>query len=90
MSLESKKSWFGNSKYPAKVYFMCGWPLLLVFIGGAIGGFCAALAFSINLKIYKSELLNPLKIILNVLTGFITVLVWFIVATSLGQYFLHN
>jgi hypothetical protein len=29
-------------KLPLKVHLMCGWPLLLVAVGGAIGGFSEA------------------------------------------------
>ena len=33
---------------------MCGWPLILVAIGGLIGGALGAAAYAINLAIYKS------------------------------------
>ncbi len=90
MPSETKKSWFSNNKYPTKVYLMCGWPLLLVLIGGAIGGLLAALAFSINLKIYKSDLPNIAKIILNILTGFMALILCFMIGLYLRSYFLSK
>ncbi len=38
-----------KAKLPPLAYLMCGWPLLLVAIGGAIGGCLGGAAFGVNL-----------------------------------------
>ncbi len=43
-------------KLPASAHVLCGWPLLLVLIGGAIGGGLGGAAYAINIGIYKSSL----------------------------------
>lgn len=65
---------------PSYVHILCGYPLIMVFIGGAIGGGLGALAYMVNIMIYKSKLLLPVKIILNVLTGMSAVAIWAIIA----------
>jgi hypothetical protein len=56
-------------KLSAKVHLMCGWPLALVVIGGAIGGGLGGAAYGINVAIYKSRMPTPAKIALNILAG---------------------
>lgn len=90
MSLDTKTTWFGKHKYPTKVYLMCGWPLLLVLIGGAIGGALGALAFSMNLKIYNSALSNPVKVILNMMAGATAIAMSFVASFMLRKYFLNQ
>ena len=63
---------------PKKAYIICGWPLVLVIIGGAIGGLLGGAAFGINLKIYKSSLPIAAKIIFNILTGAAAYILWVI------------
>jgi hypothetical protein len=64
------------AKLPGAAYVLCGWPLLLVAIGGAIGGGLGGAAFGVNLKIYKSNLPTAAKIVLNLLTGFAAIGIW--------------
>jgi hypothetical protein len=72
-----------KTKLSFKVHAMCGWPLLLIIMGGAIGGGLGGLAYGINIAIYKSKLSNALKIILNIIVGLSAFIVWFIIATQL-------
>ena len=58
-----------RNKLPASAHVMCGWPLLLVAIGGAIGGGLGGAAYGINIAIYKSKLPVAAKILLNLVTG---------------------
>ncbi len=64
------------AKLPAGAYVLCGWPLFLVAIGGAIGGGLGGAAFVINLKIYKSNLPTAAKVALNLFTGFAAIGIW--------------
>ena len=41
-----------TAKYPAKAHAYAAWPLVLIFIGGAIGLVYSVMAYFINLKIY--------------------------------------
>ena len=45
-----------DEKLPPLAHVVCGWPLLLVIIGGAVGGGLGGLAYGINVAIYKSRL----------------------------------
>jgi hypothetical protein len=62
---------------------MCGWPLMLVAIGGAIGGALGGAAYGINVAIYKSSLPVVVKIALNVLVGLSAVVTWFAAALAI-------
>lgn len=87
MENQSTKKGFFNQGLSTSAYLMCGWPFVLVLVGGAIGGGLGALAYYINLKIYKSNLSNTYKIILNILTGISAMILWYLIAVSIRVYF---
>ena len=87
MENQTTKKGFFNQGLSTSAYLMCGWPFILVFVGGAIGGGLGALAYFINLKIYKSNLSNTYKVVLNILTGIGAMIVWFLIAVSIRVYF---
>lgn len=87
MENQATKKGFFNQSLSTSAYLMCGWPFILVFVGGAIGGGLGALAYYINLKIYKSNLSNAYKVILNILTGISAMIVWYMIAVSIRVYF---
>lgn len=87
MENQSTKKGFFNQGLSTSAYLMCGWPFVLVLVGGAIGGGLGALAYYINLKIYKSNLSNAYKVILNILTGISAMIVWYLIAVSIRVYF---
>ena len=72
-----------QEKLPPLAYAICGWPLLLVAIGGAIGGGLGGAAFGINIAIYKSSMPIAAKCVLNILTGLAAVGIWFAVALAI-------
>ncbi len=72
-----------QNKLPTSVHVMCGWPLLLVAIGGAIGGGLGGGAYGINIAIYKSKLPVPVKILLILLTGFAAIGIWAALAIAI-------
>ena len=64
---KQKKNIFMNLKWYE--HLMAGWPLILVFAGGAIGGVCGALAYFLSAKTFNSELPNHLKYIYSLIIG---------------------
>jgi len=66
------------------VYLACGWPLLLVLVGGLIGGALGGAAFGINMAIYKSQLPLAVKIILNPIVGVAAIVLWLVIAVAIG------
>lgn len=73
-----------EAKLPTIAYVLCGWPLLLVAIGGAIGGGLGGAAFAVNLGIYKSSMPLALKVVLNIVTGLAAVAIWFGIALAIA------
>ena len=67
-------------KLSTKAHVICGWPLILVTIGGAIGGGLGGLAYGINLTIFKSQLSTPAKVYLNMATGLSAFGIWLVIA----------
>ena len=70
-------------KLPPVAHALCGWPLALMFVGGAIGGALGGAAYGINVVIYKSRLPIVVKVVLNVLAGVAAMGVWFVIALAL-------
>ncbi|MCH4246960.1 MAG: hypothetical protein LKF82_03850 [Acinetobacter populi] len=79
-----------KEKLPMRVHVWCGWPLILVFIGGALGGGLAGLAYILNLKVYKSELKIPIKNLLNFLIGVSAFVLWFVVHQFVIAYYFNR
>ena len=75
-----------KAKLPPLAYAMCGWPLLLVAIGGAIGGGLGGAAFGINVVIYRSKLPIPVKVVLNVAAGLAAFGIWLAIAVAIQSY----
>ena len=67
-------------KVTPMVHVMCGWPLILVFFGGAISGALGGLAYAANLAVYKSDMPGPLKVILNPVIGILAIALWYLIA----------
>jgi hypothetical protein len=74
-------------KLPPLAYLLCGWPLLLVAVGGAIGGGLGGAAFGVNVIIYRSKLPLPAKIALNLISGLAAIGIWLAVAVAIEMYF---
>ncbi len=75
--MEIKKE---KPKLPISVHFMCGWPLFLVAVGGAIGGGLGGAAYGVNLAIYRSNMSTPIKVVLNLATGASAIILWIVLA----------
>jgi len=58
-----------------------GLPIVLIFIGGALGAFFGVVAFSISTKIFRSELNGFAKFILSAIVSAIAVVLYLFLAT---------
>ncbi len=72
-----------SSKLPLGAHVLCGWPLLLAAVGGALGGGLGGAAYVINIAIYKSTLPVPVKAVLNIVTGIAAIAIWFAIALAI-------
>ena len=45
----------------------CGLPLILLFVGGALGGACGGLGYGISTAVFKKAMPTPVKYVLSVL-----------------------
>ena len=75
-----------NKKLPLKAHLICGWPIFLIFIGGAIGGVLGVAAYYFNITLYKSDLPLKAKITQSLLAGlgaFVALFVFAMVMTGL-------
>jgi hypothetical protein len=70
-------------KLPMIAHILCGWPLILVFVGGAIGGALGGVAYAVNISIYKSKLPGVLKFVLNPLVGIMAIGIWYMISAML-------
>ena len=57
----------------------------LVVLGGAIGGALGAVAYGINIAIYKAKMPVMFKLILNLGVGFSAIAVWLLIALALRK-----
>jgi hypothetical protein len=72
-------------KLPMIAHILSGWPLILVFIGGAIGGALGGVAYAVNISLYKSNLPGVLKFMLNVLVGILAIGIWLTISAMLKR-----
>jgi hypothetical protein len=70
-----------SQKLTPLVHVLCGWPLILVFFGGAIGGALGGLAYGINVAVYRSKLPVVLKAFLNPIVGVLAFILWLVIGT---------
>jgi len=69
-----------KEKLPAYAHILCGWPLLLVAVGGFIGGGLGGLAYGVNVGIYRSKKIPVIaKVFLNLVVGASAVILWLVI-----------
>ena len=66
-------------------HMLCGWPLILVFLGGAIGGLLGGIAYGANVAIYKANIPSPVKFVLNPVIGFSAIGLWLVIAKAITR-----
>ncbi len=57
-----------------------GWPVLLLFVGGALGAVAGIIGFSINARIFRAEMNSALKYLVSGAVSALSVLAYFIAA----------
>ena len=72
-----------GSKLSNSAHVMCGWPLILVGVGGALGGALGGGAYVINVAIYKSHLPAAAKVALNLVCGVVAFALYWVIAREL-------
>lgn len=75
-----------KQKLPIGIHLVCGWPLLLVALGGAVGGALGGIAYSINIAIYRAKLPLYAKIALNIIVGISAIGIWYTIANMVNKY----
>jgi hypothetical protein len=73
-------------KLPAWAHLVCGWPLVMVGFGGAIGGGLGGAAYGVNLWIFKSRLPLVAKVALNVFAGIAAFVLWATIASAIHSH----
>lgn len=66
---------------------VCAWPILLIFIGGAIGGACGGAAWAVNMRIMSSAMSAPMRYGLVVLSGVGAFVVYLAIVFALATAF---
>ncbi len=62
-----------------------GWPVLLLFVGGALGAVAGFIAFSVNIRIFHSSLGRVEKYLLTAAISAVAVMVYMVVAALLAS-----
>jgi hypothetical protein len=75
-----------SAKLPGWAHLACGWPLVMVAFGGAIGGGLGGAAYGVNLWIFKSRLPLPAKVALNVFAGCAAFVLWATIASAIQSH----
>jgi hypothetical protein len=68
---------------PAWAHVVCGWALIMVAFGGAIGGGLGGAAYGVNVLIFKSRLPIAVKVVLIALTGLGAIALWALIASAI-------
>jgi hypothetical protein len=57
-----------------------GWPILLIFIGGALGAIAGFIGFLINTRIFRAQMSGILKYVVTGLVSLLAVVAYFVMA----------
>jgi hypothetical protein len=57
-----------------------GWPVTLIFVGGLLGALAGVIGFSINAKIFRSELNDAMKYVASGIVAILAVAAYFVAA----------
>lgn len=61
-----------------------GWPIVLLFVGGALGAIVGMLGAVINARVFRAEISEILKYVVTGVVSILAVLVYFVAAISLS------
>ena len=93
-SLPKKKNSFKDLISGLKWYeqIWAGLPLLLIFLGGAIGGACGGIAYTYNAKVFKSNLGKPLQFLVTfiiTISSFVTYIIAIVIISRIFPDLFH-
>ena len=72
------------------VWLWCGLPILLLFIGGALGALAGFAAFAVNTKIFRASLPGLAKFGLSALVSLLGAAAYLVAATLIYQFLAHG
>lgn len=72
-----------KEKLPPLVHVVCGWPLILVAVGGAIGGGLGGVAYGLAITFYKRTRSLPQTLAVSVVLGAAAVLGWYLIVRAI-------
>jgi hypothetical protein len=58
-----------------------GWPVMLLFIGGALGAIAGMIGVTINAKVFRTEMSDVLKYVVSGVVSVLAVVTYFVAAT---------
>jgi len=70
-------------KLPIQVHLVCGWPLLLIAFGGAIGGGLGGVAYGVGLVVYRKTRSLPTTFLASLGLGTAAALLWYVIARAI-------
>ncbi len=73
-----------KQKLTPTAHILCGWPLVMIAFGGAIGGGLGGVAYALNVAIYRSRMPVVVKILLNLLVGCAAFVLWLVLAALIS------
>ena len=73
-----------KEEFPKYMHLICGWPLVLVAVGGAIGGGLGGLAYGMNVSIFNKTRSIPVTVLSSILTGGVAIAVWLAIAVAIS------
>jgi ABC-type sugar transport system permease subunit len=68
-------------------YLWAGWPMVMLFVGGAIGGGLGAAATVVNTQIFRSKLHGFFKYLITLVISISAFMIWLIIAMYLNRKF---
>ncbi len=61
-------------------------PVLLIFVGGALGAICGMFGLSTNVKIFRSQQTKPLKYLFSLLISILSIALYLLIANLLAGF----
>lgn len=68
-------------------HLACGWPLVLVGIGGAIGGLCGGVAYGLSVKVFTKDISDTKKYAYSLLISLGAFIAYLLIVTILAIIF---
>lgn len=76
-----------EKKLPSYAHIIAGWPLIMIFIGGALGGLCGGGAYGASIALLKKKGISFGTCLLSFLIGVAGIGLYFVVVVALAMAF---